>query len=304
MVSRLRRFTAGFAGIAVRRRNSLAARRTESQRSGRVYPDGPHGAKTGRPAIDAGRVGLKSNRRWADSRRLVTGASSGLGRAIAEHLVRAGARVVLTGRSADRLRRDAQALIDDGADWDWVITVPADLTVEADRRQLFAEAADAFGALDLLINNAGVGAAGLFHTHDPDVLRRVFEINVFAMAEICRAALPSLAQGHQATRVNMGSIVARRGLPGRTEYAARKFAVTSLTEALRIEWRRFGIDVLQINPGFTRQCSGFCNPVRLAWSGRRAELARTRRRPRRRVAAHDILNGVTGNCGRPGTRRC
>jgi hypothetical protein len=103
MVSRLRRFTAGFAGVAVGRRDSLVARRMESRRSGRVYPDGPHGAKTGRPVIDAGWVGRKRDRRWADSRCLITGASSGLGHAIAEHLVRAGARVVLTGRSTERL---------------------------------------------------------------------------------------------------------------------------------------------------------------------------------------------------------
>jgi hypothetical protein len=116
MVSRLRRFTAGFAGVAVGRRNSLAARRMESQWSGRVYSDGPHRGKSRPLGPEPVRGGRGPGRRWRDARCLVTGASSGLGRAIAEHLVRAGARVVLTGRSAERLGDVAEALIDDGAD--------------------------------------------------------------------------------------------------------------------------------------------------------------------------------------------
>jgi short-subunit dehydrogenase len=187
---------------------------------------------------------------WRGARCLVTGASSGLGRAIAEHLVRAGAHVVLTGRSVERLQSVASRLIDEGSDPAKIIPIPADLTVYEDRERLFARVAEHCKVLDLVVNNAGVGAAGMFDTHDPDVLRTVFEINVFALAEVCRASLPLLARGHRPALVNMGSIVARRGLPGRTEYSASKFAVTGFTEALRLEWRRFGIHVLQVNPGF------------------------------------------------------
>jgi short-subunit dehydrogenase len=82
-------------------------------------------------------------------------------------------------------------------------------------------------------------------------LRQVFEINVFAMAEVCRAALPLLAEGRDPAMVTMGSVNARRALPGRAEYCASKFAVSGFTESIRIEWRRFGIHVLQVNPGFT-----------------------------------------------------
>jgi NAD(P)-dependent dehydrogenase (short-subunit alcohol dehydrogenase family) len=250
-VSGLRRFTSKLARFAVGRRDSTSRRRQEIPIPGRVYSDGPHGAESRPSGPDATRAVRRSGRRWDGSRCLVTGASSGLGRAIAEHLVRAGARVVLTGRSIERLGAVTLGLIAEGADPDRIIAVPADLTVEADRQRLFAEAVGHFGALELVINNAGVGAAGPFHTHDPDVLRRIFEINVFAMIEVCRAALPLLAAGHHPTLVNVGSIVARRGLPGRAEYAASKFAVTGFTECLRIEWRRFGIHVLQVNPGFT-----------------------------------------------------
>jgi short-subunit dehydrogenase len=132
-----------------------------------------------------------------------------------------------------------------------MITVAADLTVEADRHRLFTLARERFGALDLVINNAGVGATGQFDTHDALVMRRVFEINVFAMAEVCRESLPLLAAGRDPVMVTMGSVNARRALPGRSEYSASKFAVTGFTEAIRIEWRRFGIHVLQVDPGFT-----------------------------------------------------
>ncbi len=190
-------------------------------------------------------------RDWKDARALVTGASSGLGRAIAEALVRRGARVVLTGRSEARLGEVAAALLRDGADPGRVIVVPADLTVPADRDRLFKIARERLGALELLVNNAGVGATGQFDTHAPWVLRRVFEINFFAMAEVSRAALPLLREGIDPVMLAMGSINARRGIPGRVEYCASKFAVSGFVEALRIEWRRFGVHVLQVNPGFS-----------------------------------------------------
>ena len=194
---------------------------------------------------------MARQRSWNHTRSLVTGASSGLGKALAERLVHAGAQVILTGRSAERLAAVAQGLIRAGAEPARVITFPADLTIESDRQGLFDLARERFGALDLVINNAGVGATGQFDTHDPSVLRNIFEINFFAVAEVCRLALPLLAEGNDPVMVAMGSVNARRGLPGRSEYSASKFAVTGFIESIRIEWRRFGIHVLQVNPGFT-----------------------------------------------------
>ncbi len=192
-----------------------------------------------------------ARRNWSETRALVTGASSGLGQALATHLVRAGATVLLTGRSPDRLEAIVASLRSEGRDPARMMTVAVDLTVEDDRRRLFNLAREHFGALDLVINNAGVGATGQFETHDPTVFRRVFEINVFAMAEVCRESLPLLAAGRDPVMVTMGSVNGRRALPGRSEYSASKFAVTGFTESIRIEWRRFGIHVLQVNPGFT-----------------------------------------------------
>ncbi len=185
------------------------------------------------------------------ARCLVTGASSGLGQALAEQLVKAGVLVVLTGRSAQRLQDIVDRLTDEGCDPSRIVAFAADLTVAEDCQRLFELITSRFGALELVINSAGVGADGQFETHAPAVLRQIFEINVFALAEVCRRALPLLSQGVEPALVNIGSIVARRGLPGRAEYSASKFAVSGFTEALRVEWRRFGIHVLQVNPGFT-----------------------------------------------------
>ena len=185
------------------------------------------------------------------ARCLVTGASSGLGRALAEHLARQGARVVLTGRSEARLREAVEGLIAGGVSPDALHHIAADLTDPDGRRRIIDLAADRLGALDLAINAAGVGAYGHFETHDETVLRRIFEINVFALAEMTRAVLPLLRLGEQPALVNLGSIVARRGLPGRPEYSASKFAVAGLTEAVRAEWAKYGIEVLLVNPGFT-----------------------------------------------------
>jgi short-subunit dehydrogenase len=181
-----------------------------------------------------------------EARTLVTGATSGLGRALALALTRRGARVIATGRSADRLedlRREAGA----------IETFAADLTDEGDRRRLIDAVASRFdGALDVAVQAAGVGAYGRFTSHDPSVLREIFEVNFFAPAELARGLYPLLRLGTRPAMVVIGSIVARRGLPGRPEYSASKFALAGLVESLRSEWTRDGIHILLVNPGFTR----------------------------------------------------
>ncbi len=193
-----------------------------------------------------------SRRPLADARCLVTGASSGLGRALARQLAAAGARVVVTGRSADRLDALVAELQPPGAPPDRVVAVPADLTSESDRRRLLDRTAEIQGgALDLAVQSAGVGAYGRFLSHDPAILRQIFEINVFAVAELARGLHPLLKAGRPSTMVVLGSIIARRGLPGRSEYSASKHAVAGFVEAIRAEWSRDGVHLLMVNPGFT-----------------------------------------------------
>src|SRR5262249_40189702 len=141
---------------------------------------------------------------YRDARCLVTGASTGIGRALAAALVADGARVVLAARSADRLDAAARDLVARGARPDALLPVAADLPVADDRRRIFDAVAARLGALDLMVNKAGVGAYGRFESHDESVARRVFEVNVFALIEMCRGALPLLCLGDRPALVNMG----------------------------------------------------------------------------------------------------
>lgn len=188
---------------------------------------------------------------WQGRRCLVTGASSGLGRAVAEALARSGASVLLTGRDRDRLESVRAGLSGPERKPSPHLAVAADLTDQVGRERLMQSAEEHFGGLDLLVNSAGIGATGHFETHEPSVLRDLFEVNVFALIETSRLALPLLKRGNAPAMVNFGSIVARRGLPGRSEYTASKFAVAGWTESIRAEWVRYGIHTMLINPGFT-----------------------------------------------------
>jgi short-subunit dehydrogenase len=191
--------------------------------------------------------------RFAGRRCLVTGASSGLGRAIALALAKDGARVLGTGRSEGRLAAWRDEAVAAGAAPGDLDTCAADLTVPDEREALVQQAVHRFGgALDLLVQCAGVGAYGRFLSHEPEVLERLFAINVFAVAALARACHPLLAKGDRPAMACLGSIVGRRALPGRTEYSASKFALAGFLEALRPEWSFDGIAVVLLNPGFTR----------------------------------------------------
>ena len=182
------------------------------------------------------------------SRMLITGASSGIGRSLAEQAARAGARVAVTARSADKLDQLAAPLTAAGAD---VTAIPADLTSDAERRRLLEVVTERFDGLDVLINNAGVASAGHFADGTEAVLRQVMEVNFFAPAELMRLALPALMRGQRPVILNVASMCGRRGMPAWTEYSASKFALCGLTEALRAEFARFDVDVLLVVPGLT-----------------------------------------------------
>ena len=124
-----------------------------------------------------------------------------------------------------------------------LIRLPAQRCIEA--------AQSHFGGLDILVNNAGVGAIGPFETADPQRVRRLMEVNFFALVEMTRAALPLLKQGRRPIIVNVSSILGRRGVPYNSEYAASKFAVHGFSESIRAEFAAAGIDVLVVSPGTT-----------------------------------------------------
>lgn len=176
---------------------------------------------------------------------IVTGASGGIGRAVAVKLAAAGAKVVAAARSADKLAALA-------GECPGVIPVPCDLTVPADRERLIRSAVDTLGGLDLLVNNAGVASWGHFATSTEAINQQVLETNLFAPAELIRLAVPHLTRGVRPCVVNVASLCGRRGLPAWPEHSASKAALVGLTEALRPELVRFGIDVLLVVPGLVR----------------------------------------------------
>jgi len=180
---------------------------------------------------------------------LLTGASRGIGRAVAEQLAQAGARLVLAARSAEPLEELGRTLTAAGAE---VHPVQADVTRDEDRRRLLDVAEARLGGLDVLINNAGVASWAHFTTSNEEVLRQIMEVNFFAPAELIRLAVPHLTRGRQPAIVNVASMCGRRGTPGWSEYSASKFALCGLTEALRGELARFDIDILLVCPGLTR----------------------------------------------------
>jgi short-subunit dehydrogenase len=180
---------------------------------------------------------------------LITGASSGIGRALAEQAAQAGARVALAARSADKLQELAHSLDKPPAE---VIAIPTDVTCETDRQRLMHTLAERFGGLDVLVNNAGIASWGHFAESSEAILRQIMEVNFFAPAELIRLAIPLLSLGQQPAIVNISSMCGRRGMPAFSEYSASKFALCGLTEALRGEMARFDIDVLLVLPGLTR----------------------------------------------------
>jgi short-subunit dehydrogenase len=183
-----------------------------------------------------------------DRRILITGASSGIGKALAEEGARRGARVLLTARSTDTLDRLTGEINHDGGQ---AFSIAADIASDADRQRLMQSAVTKWGGLDVLINNAGVASFGHFADSSEAILRQIMEVNFFAAAELIRLAIPYLRNGQQPAVVNISSMCGRRGLPAWPEYSASKFALCGLTEALRGEMARFDIDVLLVLPGMT-----------------------------------------------------
>jgi short-subunit dehydrogenase len=183
------------------------------------------------------------------SRMLITGASQGIGRALAEAAALRGARVVAAARSAELLREFDEQVRGRGAALE---TVCADVTSPEDRRRMVDAARERLGGLDVLVNNAGIGATGHFAEASPERLRKIMEVNFFGLTETTRAFLPLLKQGNRPAIVNISSIAGKRGIPARSEYSASKFAVQGFSEALRAELAKDGIDVLVICPGLTQ----------------------------------------------------
>ncbi|MFE9450808.1 SDR family NAD(P)-dependent oxidoreductase [Streptomyces sp. NPDC006739] len=169
-------------------------------------------------------------------RALVTGGASGIGRATAGLLAERGARVAVLDLDPSSVEKPLLALRADVAD-------------DASVRAAVARAAEDLGGLDVVINNAGIGALGTIEDNDDDEWHRVYDINVLGMVRTARAALPHLRRSAHAAIVNTCSIAATAGLPQRALYSATKGAVQALTLAMAADHIREGIRVNCVNPG-------------------------------------------------------
>jgi short-subunit dehydrogenase len=188
-------------------------------------------------------------RKLVGLRVLVTGASQGIGRALVLEAAKRGCHVLAAARSQELLD---QLATEAGGISSFVRTVVADVTKPEDRAAMVEAATKHFGGMDVLINNAGIGATGHFMDSEPEVLRQIFETNFFGLTETTRAFLPLLKQGVTPAIVNISSVVGKRALPARSLYSASKFAVMGFSEAIRAELAKDGIDVLVVSPGLTQ----------------------------------------------------
>lgn len=168
---------------------------------------------------------------------LVTGASSGIGAACAEHLARHGYRVYGASRSA-------VAAAEAG-----VLPLRVDVADDESVASGFASVMAREGRLDALVNSAGMGLAGAIELTSPSEARAQFEANFFGVLRTCRAAIPRMRTQRTGAIVNIGSIAGQLAVPYQGLYSASKFALEGFTEALRLEVKRFGIRVVLVEPG-------------------------------------------------------
>ncbi len=182
---------------------------------------------------------------WQDKVAIVTGGSSGLGRAIARALCRRGAKVVIAARTKDKLDAVAAELAASGGE---VLAVPADVRRQEDVEALVATTIQRFGRIDALFNNAGSSARGAAIDTTAAEFADLMDLNFTALVRCTRAAIPSLLEtkGHL---VNIGSLAGKTAARYMGAYSATKFAVSAYSQQLRLELGPQGLHVLLVSPG-------------------------------------------------------
>ena len=178
---------------------------------------------------------------------VITGASSGIGEAMARLYSKMGAKVVLGARNEEKLAVLSQIIENEGGEATYITT---DVTKEEECKRLIAQAVDVFGGVDVMICNAGISMRASFDDVEMSVLHRVMDVNFWGTVYCATYALPYL-QKSKGSLVGISSVAGLHGLPGRTGYSASKFAMTGLLETIRIENLKKGVHVMVVCPGFT-----------------------------------------------------
>jgi dehydrogenase/reductase SDR family protein 7B len=184
---------------------------------------------------------------WENKTVIITGASSGIGKALAMALAGTHDNVVLAARNIQSLESIAALLRSKG---NKVVIQPTDVSKEEDCKALIESTVNEFGTIHVLINNAGISMRALFEEVDVKVLEELMKVNFWGAVYCTKYALPYLLK-NQGSVVGVSSIAGYKGLPGRTGYSASKFALQGFLETLRIENRKKGLHVLIACPGFT-----------------------------------------------------
>jgi short-subunit dehydrogenase len=178
---------------------------------------------------------------------IITGGSSGIGKALAEQFGREGSKILITGRKQEDLDQAVGELKSKGI---VIAGFRSDVSIEEDNRKMADEAIRLYGTIDVLINNAGISMRALFSEVDLAVVRKVMDINFYGVLYATRFCLPEIIK-NKGSVVGISSIAGYRGLPGRTGYSASKFALNGFLEVLRTELLKTGVHVLTACPGFT-----------------------------------------------------
>src|ERR1017187_7852739 len=178
---------------------------------------------------------------------IITGASSGIGKACAIAFADAGCKVVLAARDVEKLKELELLLTNKGKE---VLTIITDVTKEDDCKRLIEETIKRFDRIDVLITNAGVSMRAVFNEVDLNVFKQLMDVNFWGMVYCTKHALPYLLES-KGSVVGLSSIAGKKGLPGRTGYSASKFAIEGFLESLRIENLENDLHVLVACPGYT-----------------------------------------------------
>ncbi|MFN4234611.1 MAG: SDR family oxidoreductase [Bacteroidia bacterium] len=180
---------------------------------------------------------------------IITGASSGIGKATAEVFAKQGSKVVLNARNEKLLTEVTEKIKKDFNNSN-LLAIPGDVSIESDCKKLIDDTIAYFGKIDILINNAGISMRALFTEVDLSVLKKVMDINFYGTVYCTKYALPHLIKS-KGSLVGISSIAGYKGLPARTGYSSSKFAMQGFLEAIRIENLKNGLHVLVACPGFT-----------------------------------------------------
>ena len=178
---------------------------------------------------------------------IITGGTSGIGKALAHEFGSHGAKILITGRKQQTLDEAVNELSQKGIT---VTGVQCDVSIEEDNERMARIALESYDKIDVLINNAGISMRALFKDVDLDVIKKVMDINFYGVLYATKHCLPSIIK-NKGSVIGISSIAGFRGLPARAGYSASKFALQGFLEVLRTEMLKTGVHVLTACPGFT-----------------------------------------------------